>query len=138
MKYKILNSNETFSKNYSLDTDYFSIPLELKNTSPVKYHCKLCNVNINNDNKNFKDFSQSLNLMCKNNLKQEVEKQKNEIKEKLKQTFTGERLDLIKHLELMSYSDEIFNLYENIDTIEENDIKQYYKNLISVQDKEIT
>ena len=134
----ILNSNEDFSTNYSLDTDYFSIPLELKNTSPVKYHCKFCNVNINNDNKNFKDFSQSLNLICKNNLKQEVEKQKNEIKEKLKQTFTGERLDLIKHLELMSYSDEIFNLYENIDSIEENDIKQYYKNLISVQDKEIT
>ena len=70
--------------------------------------------------------------MIAKNISSEIEKQKNEIKEKLKQTFTGERLDFIKHLELMSYSDEVFNLYEIIDQISEDDIKQYYDDLASV------
>ena len=67
----------------------------------------------------------------------EFEKQKKEIKDKLKQTFTGERLDFIKHLELISYSEEVFNLFEIIDSISEDDIKQYYKNLTLSKKKEV-
>ena len=103
----ILNSDEDFNKDYLLDTEHFSIPLELKN--------KFCN----------KD------------LESEIEKQKKEIKDKLKQTFTGERLDFIKHLELISYSEEVFNLFEIIDSISEDDIKQYYKNLTLSKKKEV-
>ena len=133
----ILNSDKYINKNYSLGTEHFSIPLELKNNSPIKYHCNFCTIDIKESDKDFADFSDALNKICNKDLTSEIEKQKYEIKEKLKQTFTGERLDFIKHLELMSYSDEVFNLYEIIDSISEDDIKQYYKNLISAQKKGI-
>ena len=107
----------------------------MKNNSPIKYHCNFCTINIKDNDKDFADFSNALNQICNKDLASEIEKQKYEIKEKLKQTFTGERLDFIKHLELMSYSDEVFNLYEIIDSISEDDIKQYYTNLISTQKK---
>ena len=128
----ILNSDKDINKNYSLGTEHFSIPLELKNNSPIKYHCNFCTIDIKDDDKDFTDFSNALNKICNKDLVSEIEKQKYEIKEKLKQTFTGERLDFIKHLELMSYSDEVFNLYEIIDSISEDDIKQYYDDLASV------
>lgn len=131
----ILNSDKDINKNYSLGTEHFSIPLELKNNSPIKYHCNFCTIDIKDNDKDFTDFSNALNQICNKDLASEIEKQKYEIKEKLKQTFTGERLDFIKHLELMSYSDEVFNLYEIIDSISEDDIKQYYTNLISAQKK---
>ena len=63
----------------------------------------------------------------------EIEQQKKEIKEKLKQTFTGERLDLIKHWELIAFSDEIFSVYEIIDSIDEDDIKAYIVNYLIPQ-----
>ena len=128
----ILNLDEDINKNYSLGTKHFSIPLELKNNSPIKYHSNFCTINIKDCDKNFADFADALNKICNKNLTSEIEKQKSEIKENLKQTFTGERLDFIKHLELMSYSDEVFNLYEIIDSISEDDIKQYYDDLASV------
>ena len=131
----ILNSDNDINKNYSLGTEHFSIPLELKNNSPIKYHCNFCTIDIKDNDKDFTDFSNALDQICNKDLASEIEKQKYEIKEKLKQTFTGERLDFIKHLELMSYSDEVFNLYEIIDSISEDDIKQYYTNLISTQKK---
>lgn len=131
----ILNLDKNINKNYSLGTEHFSIPLELKNNSPIKYHCNFCTIDIKDDDKDLTDFSDALNKICNKDLASEIEKQKYEIKEKLKQTFTGERLDFIKHLELMSYSDEVFNLYEIIDSISEDDIKQYYTNLISTQKK---
>ena len=55
-----------------------------------------------------------------------------EIKEKLKQTFTGERLDLIKHWELIAFSDEIFSVYEIIDSINEDDIKAYVEDYLII------
>lgn len=125
----ILNSDNDINKNYSLGTEHFSIPLELKNNSPIKYHCNFCTIDIKDNDKDFADFSDALNKICNKDLASEIEKQKYEIKEKLKKTFTGEKLDFIKHLELMSYSEEVFNLYEIIDSIREDDIKQYYKNL---------
>ena len=128
----ILNSDKDINKNYSLGTEHFSIPLELKNNSPIKYHCNFCTIDIKDNDKDFTDFSNALNKICNKDLASEIEKQKYEIKEKLKQAFTGERLDFIKHLELMSYSDEVFNLYEIIDSISEDDIKQYYDDLASV------
>lgn len=128
----ILNSDKDINKNYSLGTEHFSIPLELKNNSPIKYHCNFCTIDIKDVDKDFTDFSDALNKICNKDLALEIDKQKYEIKEKLKQTFTGERLDFIKHLELMSYSDEVFNLYEIIDSISEDDIKQYYDDLASV------
>lgn len=131
----ILNSDKDINKNYSIYTEHFSVPLELKNNSPIKYHCNFCTIDIKDGDKNFTDFANSLSKIRNKDLASEIEKQKYEIKEKLKQTFTGERLDFIKHLELMSYSDEVFNLYELIDSISEDDIKQYYKNLISAQKK---
>lgn len=131
----ILNSDTNFSKNYSLSSNSFSIPTELKNNSPIKYHCNFCTINLKNKIKDFIDFSNDLNEICNKNLASEIEQQKKEIKAKLKQTFAGERLDLIKHLELISYSDAIFNLYETIDSIREDEIKQYYNNLVSLQNK---
>ncbi len=128
----ILNSDKDINKNYSLGTKHFSIPLELKNNSSIKYHCTFCTIDIKDNDKDFTDFSNALNKICNKDLASEIEKQKYEIKEKLKQAFTGERLDFIKHLELMSYSDEVFNLYEIIDSISEDDIKQYYDDLASV------
>ena len=131
----ILNSDKDINKNYSLSTEHFSIPLELKNNSSIKYHCNFCTINIKDRDKNFADFADfadALNKICNKDLTSEIEKQKYEIKEKLKQTFTGARLNFIKHLELMSYSDEVFNLYEIIDSISEDDIKQYYDDLASV------
>lgn len=130
----ILNSDKNFRKKYSLNRDSFSIPIELKNNSPIKYHCNWCVINLNDD-KNIEDLSSDLNEICKKDLSLEVEKQKNEIKEKLKKTFTDKELDLIKHFELISYSSEIFSLYEIIDSINEDDIKQYYKDLISIKIK---
>lgn len=130
----ILNSDKNFRKKYSLNRDSFSIPIELKNNSPAKYHCNLCVINLNGD-KNIEDLSFDLNEICKKDLSLEIEKQKNEIKEKLKQTFTDKKLDLIKHFELISYSSEIFSLYEIIDSINEDDIKQYYKDIISIKIK---
>lgn len=62
----------------------------------------------------------------------EIEQQKKEIKEKLKQTFTGERLDLIKHWELIAFSDEIFSVYEIIDSINEDDIKAYVEDYLII------
>ena len=126
----ILNSDKDINKNYSLGTGHFSIPLELKNDSPIKYHCNFCTIDIKESDKNFTDFSNTLSKICNKDLTPNIEQQKNEIKEKLKQTFTGERLGFIKHLELMSYSEEVFKLYEVIDSISEDDIKQYYKNLL--------
>ena len=126
----ILNSDKDINKNYSLGTGHFSIPLELKNDSPIKYHCNFCTIDIKESDKNFADFSNTLSKICNKDLTPNIEQQKNEIKEKLKQTFTGERLGFIKHLELMSYSEEVFKLYEVIDSISEDDIKQYYKNLL--------
>ena len=128
----ILNLDKDINKNYSLGTEHFSIPLELKNNTPIKYHCNFCTIDIKDNDKDFTDFSNALNQICNKDLTSEIEKQKYEIKEKLKQTFTGERLDFIKHLELMSYSDEVFNLYEIIDSISEDDIKQYYDDLASI------
>ena len=128
----ILNSDENFNKDYSLGTEHFSIPLELKNNLPIKYHSNFCTIDIKNRDKDFTDFSNALNKICNKDLASEIEKQKYEIKEKLKQTFTGERLDFIKHLELISYSEEVFDLFEIIDSISEDDIKQYYDNLASV------
>lgn len=128
----ILNSDKDINKNYSLGTEHFSIPLELKNNSPIKYHCTFCTIDIKDNDKDFTDFSNALNKICNKDLASEIEKQKYEIKEKLKQTFTGERLDFIKHLELISYSEEVFNLFEIIDSISEDDIKQYYDDLASV------
>ena len=126
----ILNSDKDINKNYSLGTGHFSIPLELKNDSPIKYHCNFCTIDIKDSDKNFTDFSNTLSKICNKDLTPNIEQQKNEIKEKLKQTFTGERQGFIKHLELMSYSEEVFKLYEAIDSISEDDIKQYYKNLL--------
>ena len=127
---EILNSDKDINKNYSLGTGHFSIPLELKNDSPIKYHCNFCTIDIKDSDKNFTDFSNTLSKICNKDLTPNIEQQKNEIKEKLKQTFTGERQGFIKHLELMSYSEEVFKLYEAIDSISEDDIKQYYKNLL--------
>ena len=133
----ILNSDENFNKDYSLGTEHFSIPLELKNNLPIKYHSNFCTIDIKNRDKNFADFADALNKFCNKDLASEFEKQKKEIKDKLKQTFTGERLDFIKHLELISYSEEVFNLFEIIDSISEDDIKQYYKNLTLSKKKEV-
>ena len=120
-----------------LDTEHFSIPLELKNDSPIKYHSNICTIDIKDRDKNFADFADAFNKFCNKDLASEIEKQKKEIKDKLKQTFTGERLDFIKHLELISYSEEVFNLFEIIDSISEDDIKQYYKNLTLSKKKEV-
>lgn len=133
----ILNSDEDFNKDYLLDTEHFSIPLELKNDSPIKYHSNICTIDIKDRDKNFADFADAFNKFCNKDLASEIEKQKKEIKDKLKQTFTGERLDFIKHLELISYSEEVFNLFEIIDSISEDDIKQYYKNLTLSKKKEV-
>ena len=104
----------------------------MKNNLPIKYHSNFCTIDIKNRDKNFADFADALNKFCNKDLASEIEKQKYEIKEKLKQTFTGERLEFIKHLELISYSEEVFDLFEIIDSISEDDIKQYYDNLASV------
>ncbi len=128
----ILNSDKSFSKDYSLNKDSFSIPIELKNNSPIKYHCNICTVNLKNNVKDFTDFSDDLNKICNKSLASEIEQQKKEIKEKLKQTFTGERLDLIKHWELIAFSDEIFSVYEIIDSINEDDIKAYVEDYLII------
>ena len=129
----ILNSDKSFSKDYILNKDSFTIPIELKNKSPIKYHCNICTVNLKNNVKDFTDFSDDLNKICNKSLASEIEQQKKEIKEKLKQTFTGERLDLIKHWELIAFSDEIFSVYEIIDSIDEDDIKAYIVNYLIPQ-----
>jgi len=133
---KTLKTDEKFNKKYLIDTESFSLPLGLKNNSPLRYHLNFCIVKFNNGTNKPADFPDDFKKMYNKNLTPEIEKQKREIKEKLKQTFTGDRLDIIKHLELMSYSEDIFSLYEIIDSIDEKDIKQYYNDLLDVANKQ--
>ena len=88
----ILNSDKSFSKDYSLNKDSFSIPIELKNNSPIKYHCNICTVNLKNNVKDFTDFSDDLNKICNKSLASEIEQQKKEIKEKFWDMFVIDSL----------------------------------------------
>lgn len=128
----ILNSDKDFREKYLLETKGFLIPLSLKNNVPIKYHSNFCTVTSENNNGNFTDFYETLNAYCDKNLKQDVENKKNDIKMRFEQIFAEPDSVWTKHLVLLSYSDEIFNLNEIIDSIQDDDIKQYYKNLINV------
>jgi len=106
---------------YEFKSDYFSMPTALKNDTPIKYDLAYCHVNTDNP----EAFVQDIKNIGKLDLANDVDKAKVYFKDRLKTTFTGERLDFIKNWELCSYNDSIFNLYETIDSINQDDIKSY-------------
>ena len=132
----ILNSKKDFG--YLIQINYFSTPVNIKNNVPIKYHNTLCIIQPKNPNFSNKDFEitfkNDLNKICNDDLSQELDKLKSYYKDKLKTTFTGERLDLIKNWELISYQSDIFKLYEIIDSINQNDIKDYLKQYLVEQE----
>ena len=130
----ILNSREDFD--YQMQIDYFQLPLGLKNNVPIKYHNTLCTIKPKNSkDKNLSErFKDDLDRICNEDLTEELGGAKNYYKERLKTTFTGERLDLIKNFELISYQDSVFNIYETIDSITQEDIKNYLRQYLIEQE----
>ena len=132
----ILNSKNDFG--YLIQINYFTTPVNLKNNVPLKYHNTLCTIQPKDPNFSNKDFENTfkndLSKICNDDLSQELDKLKSYYKDKLKTTFTGERLDLIKNWELISYQDDIFKLYEIIDSITQDDIKDYLKQYLIEQE----
>ena len=130
----ILNSIDDFD--YQMQIDYFQLPLGLKNNVPIKYHNTLCTIKPKNSkDKNLSErFKGDLDKICNEDLTEELGGVKNYYKERLKTTFTGERLDLIKNFELISYQDSVFNIYETIDSITQEDIKNYLRQYLIEQE----
>ena len=134
----ILNSREDFD--YQVQIDYFQLPLGLKDNVPIKYHNTLCTIKPKNSkDKNLSErFKGDLDKICNEDLTEELGRVKNYYKERLKTTFTGERLDLIKNFELISYQDSVFNIYETIDSITQEDIKNYLREYLIEQEPIMT
>ncbi len=125
----ILNSDDNFAKGYKLHKETFLQPIELKNNASAKYHNTLFKFEILQDstgeNNQVNNFQEDLSNICSNDLSESLEQAKAYLKGKLKVTFTGERMDLIKNWELISYGNSIFDIYEKINLINQDDVKQY-------------
>lgn len=125
----ILNSDDDFAKRYKLSKETFLQPIELKNNAAAKYHNTLLKFEILQDfageNNQVNDFKEDLNKVCSKDLSENLEQAKEYLKDKLKRTFTGERMDLIKNWELISYGNSVFDIYEKINLINQEDVKQY-------------
>ena len=125
----ILNSDDDFAKKYKLSKETFLQPIELKNNAAAKYHNTLLKFEILQDfagkNNQINDFKEDLNKVCSKDLSENLERAKEYLKNKLKRTFTGERMDLIKNWELISYGNSVFDIYEKINLINQEDVKRY-------------
>ena len=124
---RILNNN--LSSDYKIGSEYFTLPYTFKNNTSRKESGKFYRFEIKDkfDNNSLVKYQKSLAELLNSPLENELELVKEMYKEELKNTFTGECLDIIKSFELVRYCEDIFNLYEIIDSISENDIKNYVK-----------
>ena len=126
---EILNNNNIFKPSYSIFSDYFELPFNFKEDIPRKEDNKYYSVKLrsNFDRNSLKMYQVCLKEVCNTSLQTELVNVKNYYKDRLKTTFTGDRLDIIKAQELVKYSDDIYSLYEIIDSITEEDIKNFIK-----------
>ena len=125
----ILNNNQAFNSDYKISEQYFSLPYNLKDNCPKKDDNKFICIEVLNDyNKNsLSIYKNNLGEILDTPLEKELNNIKDFYKEKLKETFTEEHLDIIKSYNLVKYCDAIYNLYEIIDDIKEDDVKKYIK-----------
>ena len=121
-------------------TDWFKITSDGILERPVglkKIECFDCDMKVYSvilsDNKTYSDFKESIDYFLQSNLKEETENAKNILKRKLNVIFNTDELDIIKHQELIDLECGIFNVYENINSINEDDIKQYVKRIFITQ-----
>ena len=126
---KILNNNDLFEENYSISSNYFVLPYNFKENTILKEDNKYFTITFNKDfDKNsIIKYKSDINTIFETSLSKDLEDLKEFYKNKLKDTFLSKRLDVIKAFELVKYSDSIFNLFEIIDNITEDDIKNYIK-----------
>ena len=125
----ILNFDDDFAKRYKLRKETFLQPIELKNDAATKYHNTLFKFEIlqnsAGENNQVDVFKSDLNNICSKDLSENLEQAKEYLKDRLKKTFTGERMDLIKNWELTSYGNSVFDTYEKINLINQDDVKRY-------------
>lgn len=128
---QILNSHSKFT----CELDNYSYPIELKNNCNLKFHNELLAVHTNEKPNTFDDkkFISSLKNICDEDLGNFLSNIKLQHKEYFKTIFTGDTLGLIKNFELMKYQSEIFNIYEQIDEITQDDIKNYIRKYLIEQ-----
>lgn len=115
------------SNKFTVNNDMFLSPIQLKDNIPIKHQNYFYYFDFSNS-EDIKNHINNLETLCSSDdFSTAFEITKQHYKERLKNVFTSHYSSLIKHFELMSYCDDIFNLYETIDSITENDVKEYIK-----------
>ena len=124
---EVLNSDNK----YQFEIEYFTPPLELKEGNTIKYNFTLYNVkNKNGETIEKKDYESYLKNIDYKELDEEIQVIKINLKKYFANIFKGDSLDLIKNWELYSYQDSLFELYEIIDDIKPEDIKDFVETYI--------
>ena len=109
------------SDDFEISSTFFPYPIELKNSMPLKHHNCFYSFKLKHNEINLEE-------LCNNSNFEELFKiTKQYYKQRLKDVFTNNHSIFIKHFELISYSEDILKLYETLDSITEDDVKQYIK-----------
>ena len=130
---RILNNNKTFNAQYVISEKYYNLPFNLKDNSELCEDSKFYKISLTNGDDSLEQYKATLDNILNSSLNDELVELKAFYKERLKTTFTGERLNIIKNAEMARFCDDLYNLYEIIDSINEDDIKDYIKRYLQNQ-----
>lgn len=118
---KLIDCNSDIIK---ISSKNYITPIGLKKGNSIKHHYQFYQMNFDKKT-GYEDYQKEISRVCSLDLSKTLEVLKNDYKERMKEVFIDDNLSEIKSWELCSYSDSIFGLYEAIDSIQEEDIKEY-------------
>ncbi len=118
------------SEGYSIETDMDNLPINLKNDTTLHFEYKYCKITpIDNEkrltNADFLKIKKILEDITLEDLSEIITYLKDWQKNRFETAFSKPLMPMIKAYELMQMYDNTFSCYETIDSITEDDVKNY-------------